>query len=131
MRISDWSSDVCSSDLLPCDHVAPVAGEEGARGLFPLIEPQRADQRFDHVGGDIVAMPPAVADRLRAKTDMRVEIEGLGDARAGLSRGQGVQTRRQFALPRLGETAEQLRHDDKPAQRSEARRGGKERGSTW
>src|SRR3546814_6736054 len=58
---------------LPCDHVAPVAGDEGARGLFPLIEPQRADQRFDHVGGDIVAVPPAVADRLRAKTDMRSE----------------------------------------------------------
>src|SRR3546814_12114970 len=45
---------------------------------------------------------------------MRVEIEGLGDARAGLSRGQGVQARRQFALRRLGETAEQLRRDDQP-----------------
>src|SRR3546814_14627927 len=80
---------------LPCDHVAPVAGDEGARGLFPLIEPQRADQRFDHVGGDIVAVPPAVADRLRAKTDMRVEIEGMGDARAGLSRETGRASRRE------------------------------------
>src|SRR3546814_3881962 len=32
MRISDWSSDVCSSDLLPSDHFpAPYANEVAAR----------------------------------------------------------------------------------------------------
>src|SRR3546814_4204484 len=49
---------------LPFDHVAPVASDEGARGLFAPVGPQRADQRLDHVGGDIVALSPTVADRL-------------------------------------------------------------------
>src|SRR3546814_2068756 len=49
MRISDWSSDVCSSDLgLAADHQArnhPERGpgedeyHEGARSIFPVAEP--------------------------------------------------------------------------------------------
>src|SRR3546814_14805052 len=70
---------------LPCDHVAPVEGDEGARGLFPLIEPQPPDHRFDPVGGDIVDVPPAVANRLRAKTAIPAAIQGLSDAPLGRS----------------------------------------------
>src|SRR3546814_9201361 len=29
MRISDWSSDVCSSDLAPADHQSDAAGRRG------------------------------------------------------------------------------------------------------
>src|SRR3546814_21026241 len=33
MRISDWSSDVCSSDLLVADRVQPVTGFDVADGI--------------------------------------------------------------------------------------------------
>src|SRR3546814_11292862 len=37
MRISDWSSDVCSSDLLRCGgRPADAGGESGAELEFPL-----------------------------------------------------------------------------------------------
>src|SRR3546814_17905583 len=38
MRISDWSSDVCSSDL---DEQGPVAGEVGKADAGPRIEARR------------------------------------------------------------------------------------------
>src|SRR3546814_2157771 len=79
---------------LPFDHVAPVASDEGARGLFAPVEPQRADQRLDHVGGDIVALSPTVADRLRAEPDMGAEVEVPRDPRAGLARGERSEERR-------------------------------------
>src|SRR3546814_14899554 len=53
---------------LPCDHVAPVAGDEGARGLFPLIDPPRADQLFDTDGRAIVPVTPACAAHRPANT---------------------------------------------------------------
>src|SRR3546814_7102319 len=37
MRISDWSSDVCSSDLIP-------PAEDGRGNPLPGIEPQRVDE---------------------------------------------------------------------------------------
>src|SRR3546814_16614200 len=41
MRISDWSSDVCSSDLLPC-----IAGHVGAdtAGVILSESPHKADK---------------------------------------------------------------------------------------
>src|SRR3546814_12714317 len=40
MRISDWSSDVCSSDLLLCYVLLPLAGDYGSfvviMGLFMM-----------------------------------------------------------------------------------------------
>src|SRR3546814_17233868 len=41
MRISDWSSDVCSSDLIADDHGAPRArGAIGAAAVERAAEPQ-------------------------------------------------------------------------------------------
>src|SRR3546814_9105252 len=55
MRISDWSSDVCSSDL-PCSSGTPVAGPRGGRtpGVRPgggVPRRGRAGRRRDGAGG--------------------------------------------------------------------------------
>src|SRR3546814_12363498 len=75
---------------LPFDHVAPVASDEGARGLFAPVEPQRADQPLDHVGGDIVALSPTVAHRLPADPAMGPEVEVPRDPPPGPTRGATV-----------------------------------------
>src|SRR3546814_3129731 len=49
MRISDWSSDVCSSDLLPQDAVVEAGGRQAAvvRGeVGAQVMLHRAAQRF-------------------------------------------------------------------------------------
>src|SRR3546814_16374752 len=55
MRISDWSSDVCSSDLLGRDRFDAVGGEQGA---------DLADLAFVVAGDDELAWGE-LADRLR------------------------------------------------------------------
>src|SRR3546814_10367370 len=42
MRMSDWSSDVCSSDLLPVDVEIEKAGEQRIHGSGPPV-PARLD----------------------------------------------------------------------------------------
>src|SRR3546814_10521154 len=45
MRISDWSSDVCSSDLaaiLPLGETIPVTGKRDKTRIVPLLPPERA-----------------------------------------------------------------------------------------
>src|SRR3546814_5629076 len=60
MRISDWSSDVCSSDLLPCGvagrSIDPGQGASGC-GQPPMVHdcragdaPQPAERAADHPG---------------------------------------------------------------------------------
>src|SRR3546814_6356730 len=52
MRISDWSSDVCSSDLLLALHHAGIAGQEAAalqhRAQARLVERQRLGDAVAH-----------------------------------------------------------------------------------
>src|SRR3546814_20901596 len=84
MRISDWSSDVCSSDLGPCRTAAgwqvraqwPCFNSgnvprAGAKRIKRLIDPRRAAQ-----GGD------------RAEPAGR---EALGDQLAGIETARGIQ----------------------------------------
>src|SRR3546814_20227756 len=110
MRISDWSSDVCSSDLLVHREAEPGRedrpqrrGHEGAGGLHALVEPgQRAGARH--------ALTPARSEAQRA------------------DRGRGGRT--------MVERAAELRPEDMAARvyrrlvRSEERRVGKECVST-
>src|SRR3546814_9859857 len=62
MRISDWSSDVCSSDLLvvePGPQLALLAASEGAgaaRSLGPLDESEGLQHGVVEVGGDLGAL---------------------------------------------------------------------------
>src|SRR3546814_11739158 len=41
MRISDWSSDVCSSDLPPCDYAKGCPGHSGAMAAAERSAPPR------------------------------------------------------------------------------------------
>src|SRR3546814_10745632 len=92
MRISDWSSDVCSSDLLGAarhPHAAQRLGPDGARGLGGAIEiPAR------HLGRQRVARALQV-DRRQAGLDQDrlaarlVEEQGELGAVA-LDRGRAV-----------------------------------------
>src|SRR3546814_1909825 len=60
MRISDWSSDVCSSDLLVADRIA----KQGALGHVagPALDEDRrcflAAGRGDREGGDVSGLEP-------------------------------------------------------------------------
>src|SRR3546814_1797451 len=58
MRISDWSSDVCSSDLLPVDQL---------RGKRRALPPQRADPERGQgdAEGKTTAAPPSCRKSLR------------------------------------------------------------------
>src|SRR3546814_9345348 len=54
MRISDWSSDVCSSDLHHVDRSGVPARVVHARDFRPVLHPVRADggdRRADEPGG--------------------------------------------------------------------------------
>src|SRR3546814_19312162 len=57
MRISDWSSDVCSSDLLGLVLVEPVAAQQRAVGVMRGLLGRRfaAAQLVDHEGRVVVA----------------------------------------------------------------------------
>src|SRR3546814_16808417 len=77
MRISDWSSDVCSSDLPPNDTLLSGAGQAGARasalaglearvGLVDDVDPALAT---DHA-----AIPMAGLDRKSVVEGKRVSV---------------------------------------------------------
>src|SRR3546814_21136879 len=86
MRISDWSSDVCSSDLLT-GLVGPVAEEVVAAEAHEDGDEMRACRRDDVDGGagqrvqrhglgvDLLALPlPFCGDRGRARFGWQVQI---------------------------------------------------------
>src|SRR3546814_531471 len=134
MRISDWSSDVCSSDLVAYDdaaelrHVdealgvhreAEAAGAEAGAGMdlagaADLAIGQRnvgADHRAvadDHRRPDhAVGLDPAAAADLGAGADhhARADLAALANDRAGVDNRRGVHAR-----PRSRRWVEGLRH---------------------
>src|SRR3546814_17062102 len=78
MRISDWSSDVCSSDLLGGEarQVVRAAGLGAGAG-----EPLSAEGLHAHHRADLVAVDVDVAD-LGARCDV---LDGFVDARVDRS----------------------------------------------
>src|SRR3546814_19266476 len=66
MRISDWSSDVCSSDLLLQHLEAVDARREAGTGGFrlPVQWVCRLDQNFRGFSGPVVGGPVAVGDEI-------------------------------------------------------------------
>src|SRR3546814_6408766 len=66
MRISDWSSDVCSSDLFPVGYKTTGARDHRDQGgiivgLHAAVERQFGKARSDHGIGDAVAAHPVDA----------------------------------------------------------------------
>src|SRR3546814_17550994 len=105
MRISDWSSDVCSSDLDRGDVAGRIAVERTGRGeheevgpeAFPFDAAQAGDAAFEALAGDVerdvVAQLPAqrlrevLLDRqLRPRSEeRRVGKECVGTVRSRCS----------------------------------------------
>src|SRR3546814_3101447 len=88
MRISDWSSDVCSSDLrgeLAQPRDAVLGGGMGGEQAVGAMAVQRIDD--EHVGRCRIALGGAVLDATRRAVDLlqrRGKPQGLSaDLRAG------------------------------------------------
>src|SRR3546814_7027508 len=97
MRISDWSSDVCSSDLVVGAHQWRIAA---VRGLLELERTEVAGQ---------VRPPELVVERCRAQRAVEHDFQRRGHAR--------VQRARVF--PGLRQRRDAQVRDGEPAQRSE------------
>src|SRR3546814_20743826 len=69
MRISDWSSDVCSSDLVTDRLVIAVAGNAGKRPLFS------AEERVEMVRDDVASMDTHGAEvQVRAFDNLLIQF---------------------------------------------------------
>src|SRR3546814_18448268 len=92
MRISDWSSDVCSSDLAASEILPPVAGDRndslasepvgqivktgGQRRLRLDARPRRKKGIHDAVPGDIAGLGFAILMKKRfSRRFCRVEVQ--------------------------------------------------------
>src|SRR3546814_21018070 len=111
MRISDWSSDVCSSDLLGAEHAE--VGEAGRAALEFMrlqLAVARLGGQFLHLGADLrQPLAACIAD----------------------NRGDQARRRRHCnrdILPRILVQHIALEAD---VARSKERRAGKDGGSTW
>src|SRR3546814_6597781 len=80
MRISDWSSDVCSSDLEIADHEVPSTGVGIAW-----------DRRFDEVGGQITENK---SETIRSWLGLRGKISDSWNWEASFGYGQYKQDQR-------------------------------------
>src|SRR3546814_19367518 len=87
MRISDWSSDVCSSDLPPIGKTVPPARQTIAE-LLPCAtaqeakrqKPQRGDRRYRQAPGKAITshqhLVPLIKVDGQARTDRKSVVEG-------------------------------------------------------
>src|SRR3546814_14515819 len=77
LRISDWSSDVCSSDLGTKGLGAGAGDDDAADRVAVVARRHRRDDRFRHFGGRGVALVGAVeGDRRDGTVDG--ETHGVG-----------------------------------------------------
>src|SRR3546814_2854350 len=104
MRISDWSSDVCSSDLARTDPaVAPAGrGEFDHVGAAPDLEPHRAAAVVGAVAG--VARAREEGAEFVAITERAVHMP-----RAARNAGAGIDDARPLHLAREDRVAERQR----------------------
>src|SRR3546814_14324668 len=90
MRISDWSSDVCSSDLLT--RLQARCAELGVE-----VEPQRLAQEL-----------ALTAQRLDVEEEMSRLLSHLEEVRQSLQRGESVGRRLDFLMQELNREANTL-----------------------
>src|SRR3546814_6950747 len=102
MRISDWSSDVCSSDLMGVDRVTPLigGGDLGDRAVglaYPGLDRRDTDDGAVGVGLDILALAEfdimrapigRLDDQIVAIVDLvgQAALDHPSDQRAGIRR---------------------------------------------
>src|SRR3546814_12993348 len=84
MRISDWSSDVCSSDLIRAAAVKLDAVQRAALGLDPFtgnaISPQAVLEQLPRGGGGPVDLGPMSGDQCRRHI-MRRDRKSVGEGK--------------------------------------------------
>src|SRR3546814_11888305 len=114
MRISDWSSDVCSSDLLQLGEA--VQPPQAGRDLMLAVDLSGS------MGEEDMTLGNAVVDRLTAA---KAVIADFLDRRAGDRVGLLVFGQKAYALTPLTLDSESVRPQPR-ASRSEERRVGKE-----
>src|SRR3546814_3283237 len=96
MRISDWSSDVCSSDLLPVEHLADLvlAGElDVGDGDAVAIANEGGDDLGIGEGGAVTVLHQGVFDFVHAAGDVvqqhQGEVDRGGRPRQDTAEGEG------------------------------------------
>src|SRR3546814_17531312 len=85
MRISDWSSDVCSSDLLPERHLQARRGAESAAEVGPTRRSLRRHAEA-RAGGAVDELPDRKAERLVVAGGVGVAPLGVGPVRGAVGR---------------------------------------------
>src|SRR3546814_18432138 len=79
MRISDWSSDVCSSDLR---HISEAAAQAEADAADPVsaLAAQPADRRFDILDAQVGVILSEIAECfLEFRLDVGMRLDAGGD----------------------------------------------------
>src|SRR3546814_2759770 len=76
MRISDWSSDVCSSDLLPSEGRASLDGRARYRGVVAVEDQARAADVPQRCGQGVGRNLPR-RNRVRRETARRSRLARL------------------------------------------------------
>src|SRR3546814_19430794 len=105
MRISDWSSDVCSSDLLTIPEARYKIIRQGAADVPELqgVRRKGAPPQQESAQGGV---PSRFRLRINVKADNRIFVSGMGLESEWKS---NVQVRGTTASPRLSGTLEVVR----------------------
>src|SRR3546814_6738002 len=88
MRISDWSSDVCSSDLR---HISEAAAKEEEDAAAPVraLAAQPADRRFDILDAQVGVILSEIAERfLEFRFDVGIQLDAGGEAPEDVGRSE-------------------------------------------
>src|SRR3546814_18569032 len=89
MRISDWSSDVCSSDLEVRQQGAAHLAVEGLAGLEPLTVAARREPEAQHIFQRAHATPPMFPSTLWAMAEVPSDQPNSQGARRSAERRVG------------------------------------------
>src|SRR3546814_16704854 len=94
MRISDWSSDVCSSDLLPDDRIAGGAVAEMFDALVSCLIDTRIAPDLEDLAWGVVNVFHRASERIER------ELDDNEQAQKRLQREQDGSEVKEFALQR-------------------------------
>src|SRR3546814_19133863 len=85
MRISDWSSDVCSSDLLLRRRAPAETAKASARSPTPARAAEKPFEYVAEIGAAILELEPAALPRTAAKAPRPAAAEAEGRGRIALA----------------------------------------------